>query len=148
MSLTLALSLFSAAYGISLEYSITLTYVFIQSWISTGLFSSVIKKSNKSSKANCMVLTFALLAENLSNKIVAFKFVTSNFGSERSDTKMQNYVNTSGLQTDLKNTQHQTYSLITLSYTGPSVLLDSGLCFPWWSFTSGPPRLSQRDDIS
>lgn len=31
MSLTLALTLFSAVYSISLEYSITLTYVFIQS---------------------------------------------------------------------------------------------------------------------
>lgn len=107
MSLTLALILLSAAYSISLEYSITLTYVFIQSWNSTGLFSSVIKKSNKSSKANCMFLTFALLAENSSSKIVAFKSFTSYFGSERSDLMMQNYVNTSGLLKQ-KNKQKKT----------------------------------------
>lgn len=101
MSLTLALALFSAAYSISLEYSITLTYVFIQSRNSTGLFSSVIKKSNKSSKANCMVLTSALLAQNSSNRIVVFKPFTSYFGSERSGLMMQNYMNTSGLQTNL-----------------------------------------------
>lgn len=45
-----------------------------------------------------MLLTFALLAENSSNKIVAFKSFMSYFGSEMSDLMMQNYVNTSGLQ--------------------------------------------------
>lgn len=49
-----------------------------------------------------MVLTFALLDENSSNKIVAFKSFMSYFGSERSDLMMQNCVNTSGLQTNLK----------------------------------------------
>lgn len=146
MSLKLALTLFSAVYSVSLEYSITLTYVFIQSWNSTGLFSFVITKS---SKANCTVLTFALLAENSSNKIVAFKSFMSYFGSGRSDLMMQNYVNTSGLQTNLRKKKHkpQTYCLITWSYTGPSLFLDSGLCFPW-SLISGPLCLSQRDDIS
>lgn len=50
MNLTLALTLFSSAYSISLKYNITLTYVFIQSLNSTGLFSSVIKKAKKTSK--------------------------------------------------------------------------------------------------
>lgn len=50
MNLTLALTLFSSAYSISLEYNITLTYVFIQSLNSTGLFSSVIKKAKKPAK--------------------------------------------------------------------------------------------------
>lgn len=49
-----------------------------------------------------MVLTFALLAENSSNKIVAFKSFTSYFGSERSDLMMQSHVNTSCLETNLK----------------------------------------------
>lgn len=54
MNLTLALTLFSSAYSISLEYNSILIYVFIQSLNSTdstGLFSSVIKKEkNQQSK--------------------------------------------------------------------------------------------------
>lgn len=50
MNLTLALTLFSSPYSISLEYNITLTYVFTQSLNSTGLFSSVIKKAKKPAK--------------------------------------------------------------------------------------------------
>lgn len=64
MNLTLALTLFSSAYSISLEYNSTLTYVFIQSLNSTGFFSSVIKKQ-KNSKANCMDLTFVLHQTNM-----------------------------------------------------------------------------------
>lgn len=124
MSLKLALTLFSAVYSVSLEYSITLTYVFIQSWNSTGLFSFVITKS---SKANCTVLTFALLAENSSNKIVAFKSFMSYFGSGRSDLMMQNYVNTSGLQTNLRKKKTQ----------APNILLDNLKLH--WPFTF--PRL-------
>lgn len=124
MSLTLALTLFSAVYSISLDCGVTLTYVFIQLWNSTGLFSSVIKKSNKSSKANCMVLTFALLDENSSNKTTAYKSFASCFGSERSDLMIQNYVNASGLQRNLekktnKQPQSKTFCLITSSYAGP-----------------------------
>lgn len=48
-----------------------------------------------------MVLTSALLAQNSSNRIVVFKPFTSYFGSERSGLMMQNYMNTSGLQTNL-----------------------------------------------
>lgn len=50
MNLTLALTLFSSTYSVSLEYNITLTYVFIQSLNSTGLFSSAIKKEKKTAK--------------------------------------------------------------------------------------------------
>lgn len=111
MNLMLALTLFSSPYNISLEYSITLTYVFIQSLNSTGLFSSVIKKAKKTSKANCMDLTFVLLHENSSNKCVAFKYFMSYFGFERSDLVMQNYVVISGLQASLKSS-NPTHSIL------------------------------------
>lgn len=85
------------------------------------------KKSHKSSKANCMLLTFALLAENSSNKIMAFKSFMSYFGFERSDLMMQNYVNTPGLQTNLKKPWTQT----------PNTLFDNFKLH--WSFAF--PRL-------
>lgn len=132
MNLTLALTLFSSTYSVSLECNITLTYVFIQSLNSTGLFSSAIKKEKKTCKANCMDLTFALLHENPSNKFVAFKYFMSYFGFERSDLVMQNYVVISGLQTNLKKPEPKPKPAQTTLFD--NFKLHWPLCFPTQGF--------------